>query len=90
MNDNCVIDISHTAVKQKNKKKRIKTNDTIRQLTLKEEKKQTQKNIKPNNGKESGTKFTWKQSAQDKHDDKKKYLQKQHIKGGEWYTKESA
>jgi len=58
MNDNCVIDISHTAVKKKNKKKRIKTNDMIRQLTLKEEKKQTQKNIKPNNGKESGTKFT--------------------------------
>jgi len=41
---------------------------------------QIQKTIEPKNGKESGTKYTQKQSIQERHGDKK-YLQKQY-KGG--------
>jgi len=44
-----------------------------------------QKTIEPNNGKESDTKVSLKQSMQKKHGDKK-YLQKQSRKGGEKYT----
>jgi len=63
----------------------VNAESEIQKETKSQQKKtQIQKTIKSNNWKESGTKFTQKQSAQnwDIYVDKK-YLQKQHIKGRE-------
>jgi len=70
--------VTKSKYKQDLRKKTYKAKRNDYAVNIKE-KKQIQKTIKPNNWKESGTKFTQKQRAQNKHGDKK-HLQKQHKK----------